>query len=209
MSKYNDYTNMKDTDSNNQLLATEVRRFLKPLKDELPEVSPYLKTRVLARVRESAPERSYGFSFRLAFGSIMSLALMISSASYINRIVHKDSAPNFVAVAQKPTVVKMDLKDLKIAASRAQVELSEGVRFYSQRFPDIKNKNQIDIDWKNQSAPSTLPIVVRSETGGNQYVHVKFFNDQDQLVSERVLKIQFQAAQDLEGLAQEVVGNQV
>lgn len=197
------------SEKNQELLAAEVRRLLAPLRSDLPEVSPYLKTRVLARVRETAPQQAMGFSFRLAFGSLMSLALMVSGASYINRVVHKESAPNFVALAQKPTVVKMDLKDLKMGTSHAQVELSDGVHFYSQKFPEIKNKNQLDFDWKNQSAPSTLPIVVRSEAGGNQFVRVKFFNDQDQLVSERVLKIQFQAAGDIEGLIEEVAGNKV
>jgi hypothetical protein len=204
-------SNFKNTpsDQEQELLATQVRRYLKPLKDELPEVSPYLKTRVLARVRETAPTRSYGLSFRLAFGSLMSLALMVSGASYINRITHRVSAPNFVAMAQKPTVVKMDLKDLKLGASHAKVELSDGVHFYSHKFPELRNKNQLDIDWTNQATPDSLPIVVRSEAGGNQFVRVKFFNDQDQLVSERVLKIQFQAVGDIEGVIEEVVGKKV
>jgi len=208
-------SNFKNTPSDpslqdQELLATQVRRFLKPLKDELPEVSPYLKTRVLARVREAAPARSYGLSFRLAFGSLMSVALMVTGASYINRVTHRVSAPNFVAMAQKPTVVKMDLNDLKLGTSHAQVELSDGVHFYSQKFPELRNRNQLDIDWTNQAAPESLPIVVRAEAGGNQFVRVKFFNDQDQLVSERVLKIQFQASSsDIQGVIEEVVGEKV
>src|SRR5271170_5822187 len=77
-----------------ELAAAKVRRFLQPLRSELPEFNSALKTRVLARMRETQTAQSYFLRFgRLAWGATLSLVLVVSIGLYLGNGL---GTPNYV-----------------------------------------------------------------------------------------------------------------
>lgn len=163
----------------------QIKALLGRLRDtETAEPSPYLKTRVLARVREEKRKASrvrqwlWGFCGATATGAVAMIAWI------------QVSSPTFKAVAHQPVAVRVDMKDLggkNIA--RATVELPEGVQFFSKKFPEIAAKTSLDLPVA--AAPHALPIVIQADEAGMKSVKVRFFNEENRFVAERVLKIQF------------------
>lgn len=173
------------------LLETEVKRLLRPLKSTAPAVDPYLKTRILARIREEQSKPiTFWQRFRIpALASSMAAVAVAASALWMTQGPRGEV---FTAAVSKPVVVKMDLKGIDTKVAYAQVELSNGVKFYSRSFPKIEEQKSLDLDWKNREIPATLPIVVKAEEKGMRLVRVKFFDEGKHLVSERLLKIRFE-----------------
>lgn len=176
-----------------EMLAAHVRRVLSPLKKDIPEVSPYLKTRVLAELRAGAQRPQTIWSWlgtRWAAGAAFSVAAVaLGTFSFLTRDA------GYQAVADQPVAVRVDMKEFKSKGiSHARVELSKNIHFYSQKFPEVRAKESLELSWKDGLLPSTLPIVVESNEKGTRTVRVKFFNDENRVVAERVLKIRFGAA---------------
>ncbi|MCM2321998.1 MAG: hypothetical protein NDJ90_01920 [Oligoflexia bacterium] len=169
----------------------EVRKLLSPLRDGVPEPSPFLKTRVLAELREQRRQRSVRSVWALwkpALGFSAAAALML--VLWTGR---EARGPVFPATAGQPVAVKVDMKEWggqKVAS--AKVELPRGVRFYSRSFPAIEQKSTLDLAWKEDGAPGALPIVVKADENGLKTVRVKFFDEGKKLVGERLLKIRFE-----------------
>ncbi|MCM2276690.1 MAG: hypothetical protein NDJ89_01280 [Oligoflexia bacterium] len=174
-----------------QKLEEQVRSLLKPLRHSVPEASPFMKTRVMARLREEERAKA-GWSL----STFWKPALASSAAAALLVIVwngREAQGPVFPATAGQPVAVKVEMPEKSARkVVFAQVELPRGVRFYSKSFPAIGEKTSLDLAWKESPAPSALPIIVKAEEKGIKTVKVKFFDDDRKLIGERQLKINFE-----------------
>lgn len=172
-------------------LEMEVKTLLRGLRQEKLEPSPYLKTRVMAQVREaSVPRLSLSALFR---GVAVASTLVIAAVVGLWQFSSPDES--FQASAHQPVAVRLDIKDLQNQKiSRASVELPKGVQFFSKRFPKIQEQDVLQLSFNEEQAnpmPAALPIVIQAGEAGMKSVKVRFFNQDNRMVAEKTLKIRF------------------
>lgn len=147
----------------------------------------YLKTRVLAHLRESrAGGKGLLFWKLLSAGSLTAMLVM--------------GVFSYQAYQQKPTdgitqqayVIHIDFnQDDKTLVAQAEVELPEHVHFVSSR-KEIRaeSKLRLPVDVKALGR-GKLPFVVASEVSGEKSIRVRLLNEKNELVREQVLKLTF------------------
>jgi hypothetical protein len=161
------------------------------------EVPPYVVTRAMARFRERRSERRLRFWKWLA---ILGPVTAASAAAVILLAILpagqlRPIEPSYAALAGQDVTLRID-----IAASErgrltyAEVELPNGVQFVSERHPEIREQRRLKFAVSDSffvSNPASIPFVIHSKSAGLKEVRVRFL-DQDQVtVKERVLRIRF------------------
>jgi hypothetical protein len=71
----------------------------------------------------------------------------------------------------------------------AEVELPEGVHFYSQNFPEIREKRTMRFSWYG-SSPS-LPLIVTAEDEGIRIIKLRLYDPSQGTSREKTVSIQF------------------
>jgi hypothetical protein len=152
--------------------------------------SPYMKTRILAELRDRKSRTSRVSLWKRVAASataMMAIALIWMSTS-------KSTA--FEAVVNQPYVVKVEMAELQTELiAGAEIALPDGVTFFSENYPELKEKRNLELAWNGNLKQSVLPFVINGGRKGLKEVKVRFFGADRKVVAERVLKIDFKTPQ--------------
>lgn len=177
--------NLYDNEADSEGLGQEVRQLLAPLKAET--ATPYLETRVMARLRERYLQRQKlrfwqrvgATSLGVALVLAMVISLQINSPAF-----HK-------GIAGKATLVQVEVSDFRSeGVAYAEVVLPDGVVFYSKKYPNLVTQRKLKVQW--QETLANLPFVIRGDETGKHYIKVRFFDTSGAVVAEREVGIEFE-----------------
>lgn len=174
-------------------MENQVRDILKQAKDLKTGPSPFLATRVLAELKERRLNRR--LRFWKIFGVVspaMSLALLLLVWAQLDSQVTM-----YDAKVGSPYVVRIEMAELdprKIA--QAEIILPEGVHFFSEKYPEIREKRQLSLQWNGQFEQAHFPFVITGKRDGTKKVKVRFYGEDRKLIMEKDLNIRFRQAQN-------------
>lgn len=149
--------------------------------------SPYMKTRVLAHVREGRKQSNVLLFWKLlTAGSVLG---MVMTGFFGYRLLQKSPSDG---LTQQAYVIQIDFnQDDQELVAQAEVELPEDVQFVSSN-KDIRAEKTLRLPVEVKSlGRGKLPFVVSSGISGEKFVKVRLLNDKDELVREQVLKLSF------------------
>jgi hypothetical protein len=150
------------------------------------EPSPYLRTRVLAELRERNSRHKAVYLWKRVAAGCFGLAMAAVIWTSLSR------TPAFEAVVHQPYVVRVEMAELQTEViAGAEISLPDGVYFYSEAFPDLKEKRVLDLAWNASLKKPVLPFVINGDHKGLKEVKVKFFDKERKVVAERTLRIEF------------------
>jgi hypothetical protein len=148
--------------------------------------SPYMKTRIMAELRErNSRKHTVSLWKRVAAGGFaFGLGMLIWTSTL------KSTA--FEAVVNQPYVVRVEIAELQTELiAGAEIALPDGVFFYSENYPELKEKRNLELAWNGNLKQSVLPFVINGDHKGLKEVKVRFFNSDKKVIAERILKIDF------------------
>lgn len=154
--------------------------------------TPYaLETRVLAVLRDRKKEGSRFHIWRgialAGWVGCLTLALVT-----LTKWDFYDFFPKYQIKIDQPAVVRIDLKPLEAEkAVYAQIELPEGVYFYSEKNPELIEKKRLLVAWTPDSKKRSFPFVIRGHEPGTKLVSVNLFDQENNIISQRHLRIKF------------------
>jgi hypothetical protein len=155
---------------------------------ELPvPQDPFLSTRVLAeyRARSRGPARP-------SFWKWLALVSTACSLVLITRNYYLSQGFVYSAAVNQAIAVRVEIEDLKhFDIAHAEIELPDGVHFYSKQHPEVFSEKSVTVAWNQGSGRTRFPIVIKSDISGKKTVRVSFFDSNDKLVATRDVEIRF------------------
>lgn len=175
---------MGDNPENLQGLFSEVRKadFSAP---------PFLKTRVMAQLRESRSMKRSLFFYK-ALSSVALAALVAVSV-----ISLRPGSPVSENVMNQVYVIHVDFnQDDQARVAKAEVELPEGVQFESKR-PEVRELRRMKLPVSVSAVGrGKLPFVLSSKDAGEKFIRVKLLDHEDRVVREQTMKFRFAQASE-------------
>lgn len=170
------------------------------LKDIQVEAPVYMKTRVLAHLKEDQllqkQKRSLFFWKCVSLGSLASLALVL----FFNFGLMTKENPEAFSRQAYVIHVNFNQMDQEMVAG-AEIELPEDVRFVSSN-KEIQNERRLKLPVSVRNlGRGKLPFVVTSDVLGEKAIKVRLLNEKDELVREQTLKVKFAKENSQEGSA--------
>ncbi|MGE0614240.1 MAG: hypothetical protein AB7P04_01255 [Bacteriovoracia bacterium] len=180
---------MNSNDDTDRFLREAIGEKVKASATGGPVPSPYLKTRVLARIAETErARRTSGAWRRLALATSTAAVLAVSWLSYQTL----KPKPDFVANVEQVVIIRVAVEDLQHQPiAKARIELDEGVQFYSEGMPAVETQRFLQLAWNAELIGSHLPIVVTAKKSGARQVHVRFFDEAGTQLAEKTIRVQF------------------
>jgi hypothetical protein len=173
-------------DSNREI-EDRIRQLFAAGDETLPGPSPFLDTRVLARLRENAQRATLRRWRRWAIVSPLAAAALVLSI-FLYR------PAEFQAPVNTSVLIRVEVEELRGSAiSYAEIELPDGVIFYSERYPELAGEREIRLAWFDRYEEDSLPIVVRASKPGLKRVKLRFLDQDETVLEERQLEIDFRA----------------
>lgn len=175
-------------------LEKQSKELLKGLRAARIETSPFLKTRVLARIRENEQSPRQVWFWRAL--AVTSTTLCAALVVWHVQSEKKNSALLADAFStQQNYVIQIDLGGERLKDARvAEVELPEGVHFVSKSHPEVANLKNMRLPiTEAQAARSRLPFVVSSDISGRKELKLRIFDEQGAVIQERVMSVNFVA----------------
>jgi len=166
---------------------------LRSLGDVGVQPSPYMKTRVLAKVRAEKSKRpSYLKWLWPSISGALAFALLVV---LVRPDFDQQNPAMQVAKYEigQPYMLKVDLRtyeDQEIA--QARIRLNDVVAFSSKRHSHIKQLKSLTLQWEQLAGKQYLPIVIEGLQSGDGQVLVEFLNDQGQVVDSTTMDLKFQ-----------------
>ena len=173
---------MSQSDSNdlNQLFERARQAPLEP--------PPYMATRVVAALRAQRGGRGLWFWKALSFSSL-AVTLVLSW------VVFQSPGAQFEAQIHNPYVVRVELNELSEKQHiEAEIVLPDGVEFYSKNHPQLAEQRSLRLVWNQETGKPFLPFVIKGAENGKKQILVKFFDENNKLISSRQIGIEFLAA---------------
>jgi hypothetical protein len=177
-----------DSESQNiERIATLLRK----ARDEAPEPSPFLKTRVLARLRATTLEQEQKTRLRF-WKSIALLGPALSAAAVFVFLAFPRA--EFHAQVNSPVAVRVQIDQAPRGEmiAFAEIELPAGVHFYSSRFAELRDQRTLFVAWDSKAERRHLPIAVQSDSTGTKKIRVKLLDSGRHLVEVREITIRFE-----------------
>ena len=174
-------------DSENELAKKSAAIFGRVKKLEM-QPSPYMKTRVLAQFREKRTK-----SLRLRFWQVLAVGSGLLAAGLVFVMFAGPTGNglgHYGAVVDRQIAIRLDLSAESPQVAYVEVQLPDGVHFYSKSYPEFASLRTLTLDRPAGSSQS-LPIVVLSNQAGVKDVVVKFLGSDKQVIAVRNLKIKF------------------
>lgn len=171
-------------------MASKEHQTLEVLRQAEPRSSAYMKTRVLAQVREKqAKKRGLPFWAWFSMGVTFAFALVFVGLNFGENLYSGSKALGL----NKPYMIRVDLapvQDLNIAY--AEVQLGQKfVRFSSKEFARISELRELKIQWQSLAGKSYLPLVVEGTESGVASVFVNFYDTSNRLVQQKTISLDF------------------
>jgi len=150
---------------------------------------PFLETRVLAGLRERQHKsRKLVFWQTIAVFSA-AFSLFVVSRDWLRST--RELAP-YRAQIQQATLVSVEVQPLESSQiAFAEIDLPEGVTFFSKAHPELAGQRNLTIPWSPETGKSRFPFAIRGDNTGIQTVYVRFRDNQGTLLVEKALNIRF------------------
>lgn len=173
-------------DQNENQLSPQAQEALSILRSSRPEPSTYMKTRVMARLREEGTPKGRAWlwpSVSLILGLALVLVLVLPRSQW---------APEALSV-QKPYMVKVDLRPMDNSdLAYAVIELEgDGIQFSSNKFNEVEKLKSLRIEWQVLIGKQYLPIVIEGIKAGPASVVVRFYDNEQRLVEKKNVQLSF------------------
>lgn len=173
-------------DSNREI-EDRIRQLFDSGDEALPEPSPFLETRILARLTQNAHRAKLRSWRRWAILSPLVAGALVL-AIFLYRPVE------FQAPVNTSILIRVEVEELQESAiAYAEVELPDDVTFYSEKYPELTEEREIRLAWLERYEKDSLPIVVRASTPGLKRVKLRFLDQNETVLEERQLEIDFRA----------------
>lgn len=157
--------------------------------------SPFLETRILAELKTRKERHSWSrqlFIWRALAATCAALTLFVVS----RELLPGSGKHTFQAQARQAMVVSVEVQSLESSPiAFAEIDLPEGVSFFSKAHPELAGQRNLMIPWSPEpgKALARFPFAIRGEKTGEQLLHVRFRDSSGALVTERALHIKFNA----------------
>ena len=175
---------MVDSNDKNE---DRIRQLFRAADEGLPEPNPFLKTRILAHLKEEATRAKLRRWRRWAILSSLTAAALLV-------VVFTQRPAAFEAQVNTAVLIRFEVKELPGSdIAYAEVELPDDVTFYSKRYPALEEAREIRLAWTDRYEKEALPIVVQASRPGLKRIKLRFLDRNDALLEERELKIDFRA----------------
>jgi len=148
------------------------------------EAPDFLEARVFAqwRGRQEASARIWK---RLA---LVSSALGFGAVGVLIGVICW--TPDFRAFVDQPFAVRIELKKLPTDQIKlVKIELPQGVEFYVEKYPQIREQHSLSLRWTKEMNRSVLPIVLRGAEQGKKIIRVRFLDEDNNVIAERALSV--------------------
>ena len=181
-----------ENDQNEGFSNEQSKAALQSLKSLSMEPSPFLKTRVLAQMRERKQSQvgtvhGYIKKYFMHAGLATAFIFVVTFSFLQNKTV----IPTYET--GQAYVIRMDIrpyKDSKIAY--AEVVLGdERVQFSSSKFAEISAQKKLTVSWDNLVEKQFLPIVIKGMSAGQSKVVVNFYDSENNLVKSQDVNLNF------------------
>ncbi|MFH1264046.1 MAG: hypothetical protein V1495_11465 [Pseudomonadota bacterium] len=152
------------------------------------EPSPFLKTRVLAHVRE-ARAKTVGFRWKMwALASSTASLLLLS-------VLFWPARSSLTALVDQRVLVRVEVEALEGSnVAYATVELPDGVSFVSTKYPEIQKAHEVRLAWMPEFENRGLPVVVRATSVGKKTIRIFLFDRNDTVLKAKEVTITFRGA---------------
>jgi hypothetical protein len=161
-----------------------VKGIFSSVREDAPAAPPYLKTRVMARleVRRRAGQKLLLWKW-IACASTLALSLLILVPGF------RHGSAAFEAGKGSPFALRVEVTELPEAAVAAvEVEVPEGLHFYSARHPEISDQKILRIAF-NSDRKMGIPFILKSDREGAARVKVRFWDTKNSLLAEREIEV--------------------
>ncbi len=150
------------------------------------ELSPYLKTRVLAHWREKRAPKGLLF-WQWLSGVSLAGVLALSFVSY--QLLRQKKSDG---LTQQAYVIHIDFNQSdRDLVAQAEVALPEHVHFVSSN-KEIREERKLTLPVSVKAlGRGKLPFVVSSDISGEKSIRVRLLNEKNEVVREQVLKLTF------------------
>lgn len=149
------------------------------LKSIEVEPSPYMKTRILANVKEQQKQTAKSFNWIYALmGSAVTAALtVVISFQFLMQ------PEGTIVELGKPYMVKADIRMMEeLHPSYVKVELVGNVQFSSERFKQIQQMRELTLSWEKMAGKQYLPVVVKGVEQGESHVRIHFYDSNNNII---------------------------
>jgi len=153
-------------DSNREI-EDRIRQLFDAGDEALPEPSPFLETRILARLTEDAHRAKLRRWRRWAI-----LSPLAAGALVLSILVYRPA--EFEAPVNTSILIRVEVEEL--------------------RYPELTEEREIRLAWLDRYEKDSLPIVVRASTPGLKRVKLRFLDENETVLEERQLEIDFRAS---------------
>ncbi len=158
----------------------------KELRKEPIQAPDFVESQILARLRERQASRG-----RLVLWRFAAFALTILLVS-LGIFQLQQSQDGFEVEVNKPYAVRVPLTELNVSEfAEAEIELPEGVYFYSKTMEDLNTMQSLRVAWDDSFDREFIPFVIKSNIEGTKEVLVKFYSEDNKVLSQKKVKLQF------------------
>jgi hypothetical protein len=182
-----------DEDTDQGFSSEQSKQALHSLKSLSAEPSPFLRTRILARVRENKVQKVSFFKkyfLQTAFGTAMGFVLAFVLFQKMN-----SQSPTEIAtyLTGQAYVIRMDIRPYKESEiAYAEILLNdENIEFTSSQHSEISQQKKLIVSWESVVQKQFLPIVIKGTKSGPSIVIVNFYDIENKLVNSQNVNLQF------------------
>ena len=160
------------------------------LKSARIEAPPFRKSRILAQLEGRKKASREVLFWRLIAG--VATCACIALVAFNSRSLFS-SEGNESLYAMKPYVIHVDFGNEKLTGAMiAEVELPDGVKFFSKAHPEVSKLTSMRMDIPDViEGRSRLPFVVTADRPGIAHLKIRIMDENNQLVRERVISVNF------------------
>ena len=186
----------QEPDSNQGYADQEVQLAFYSLRSLDAEPSSFLKTRVLARIREKKENKQslfkkYILQSALSFGLVTAVLFGLFQKNSVSSTTSTGAVASYTT--GQAYVIRMDIRPHKESAiAYAEILLSDDrIEFASQQHAQISSQKKIIVSWENLVQKQFLPIVIKGTKAGNSKVIVNFYDLDNKLVNSQDVNLNF------------------
>jgi hypothetical protein len=169
-------------------LEAKAKALFAGLKSNPPGPSPYLKTRVLAELREKKERKKSLFVWKVSalFSTgLCALLLFVFMGTPAGK-------PTLVAEIGSPQAIRLDLESGgEWAIAEVEIILPNGVKFYSKAFPEMGDHKSFRLAFQGNQKTKTLPLVIQALEKGKRTLLIKMYDQSGELKKIEELNIDF------------------
>jgi hypothetical protein len=165
-----------------------VRQLFRQAEQIALEPSPFLKTRILAHVREARAEKS-GLRWKVWALASSAVSLLLLA------VVLWPVQSSLIADVNQKVAVRIEVAALENnVVAYAKVELPEGVSFVSTNYPELQSAREVSLAWMPEFERHGLPFVIQASSAGKKTIRILLLDRTDTVRKTKEVTITFLGA---------------